>query len=154
MARPRKERLIRGLEIVRDQLKQALEGCDAEEFDWKPRPDMKSVKDMLRECGNVERVILTYAQTGERIEFDDAVEWNGDDLSSTLSDLKTVRKSTLNFLEELDESVLDETRQNMRGEDTEIEEFIRSIFVHEYYHVGQIIYNRWMLGHNPYEAKG
>lgn len=139
--------------MVRDQLKETLENCQTDEFDWKPQPDMKSVKDMLRECGSAERVILEYAKTGERIEFDSAVEWSGENLDSTLADLQSIRAITLDFIENVEDSMLDETRQNYRGEETEIEEFIRSIFVHEYYHVGQIIYNRWMLGHNPYDAK-
>lgn len=26
------------------------------------------------------------------------------------------------------------------------------IGMHEYYHLGQLVYNRWMLGYNPYDG--
>ncbi len=153
MPRPRTERLTRGLKIVRDQLIEAVQNCPPEEFDWKPRPGMKSVKDMLRECGGIEKVLLEYAKTGEQLDYQKIVKWSGEDLGTTLADLEKIREESLKFIGTLDEHDLDETRKNRRGEDTEVEEFLRSIYIHEYYHVGQIIYNRWMLGHNPYEKK-
>jgi len=150
MARPRKERLIKGFARVREQLVEALEGCNDEEFTWKPRPDMKSVQEMLRECGTIETIIVTYAQTEEQLEFETAVPWKGDNLKVTMKELEKIRGDTLQYIETLSEEELDATRLNPRGEETEIEEFLRSIYIHEYYHVGQIIYNRWLLGHNPY----
>lgn len=28
---------------------------------------------------------------------------------------------------------------------------VRWVARHEYYHLGQLIYNRWLLGYNPYK---
>ncbi|MBI1730106.1 DinB family protein [Candidatus Acetothermia bacterium] len=153
MARTRKERLTSGLKVVRDQLLDSLQGCQAEEFEWKPRPDMKSVKEMIRECGAVEKVLVNYARSGEQLDFQKAVQWTGEDLPSTLSDLEVIRRDTIQYINVLKDADFEQTRKNRRGEETEIEEFLRSIYTHEYYHVGQIIYNRWLLGYNPYKKQ-
>lgn len=149
MARPRKERILERMRRVRAELLETLKEVKAEEFDWKPRPDMKSVKDMLKECGAVEAVIVSLVRDGKAPDFEGAVAWSGEDLEAILSDLQRIREETERFLETCPEEKLDATFE-AGGRKLEGEEFLRFIPMHEYYHLGQIIYNRWMLGYNPY----
>lgn len=153
MARSRKERIVERLRRVRDELLGALKGTKPEEFEWKPRPDMKSVKDMLRECGAVETVVVGLVRDGKAPEFEGAVAWSGEDLGSTLSDLARIREETEAFLEACPEERLDQPFPLQQGRELEGEELLRLIATHEYYHVGQIVYNRWILGYNPYQQE-
>jgi len=151
MARSRRERIIADFNRIREELEETLKDCKPEEFDWKPRPDMKSVKEMLRECGIAEKVLVTLVRDGEMPPWEGAVSWSGEDLESTIRDLETIRQETLQFLEDCSDDDLDRMHTLRAGRELEGEDILRSIARHEYYHLGQIIYNRWLLGYNPYQ---
>jgi uncharacterized damage-inducible protein DinB len=153
MTRPRKERITADFKRIRDELFETLKNCKPEEFDWQPRPGMKSVKAMLRECGTLERVAISVMRDGKAPDWEKAVAWSGEDLSTTLKDLEKIRQETLAFLHSCTEAQLDKVYTLRPGRDLEGEELFRLITRHEYYHSGQIIYNRWLLGYNPYQVQ-
>ncbi len=85
------------------------------------------------------------------------MRWSGDDLNSILKDLEDIRRETLRYLDSLSDDDLHkpvempESWHQYTGPRLEPEEMIRWIARHEYYHLGQLIYNRWLLGYNPYK---
>ena len=153
MAMSRKERITDDFKRMRDQLNESLQGITPEEFSWKPRPDMKSVKDMLRECGEVEKIFITFFRDGKMLEFGKAAQWSGEDLSTTMADLEKIRQETLQTLHKAAEVDLEKMLKAPSGREWVGEELFRTVARHEYYHLGQTVYNRWMLGHNPYNKK-
>jgi uncharacterized damage-inducible protein DinB len=153
MAMSRKERIADDFKRIRDQLKESLEGLTQDEFTWKPRPDMKSVKEMLRECGEVEKLFVTFFRDGTMLEFGKAVQWSGEDVASTMADLEKIRQETIQALNQASEADLEKVLKAKSGREWVGEEIFRSSARHEYYHLGQVVYNRWLLGHNPYSKK-
>lgn len=153
MAMTRKERIADDLKRIRDQLKETLASSTPEEFTWKPRPDMKSVKEMLRECGEVETIFVAFFRDGTNLEFGKAVTWSGEDQAATIADLEKIRQETLAILNKSSDADLEKTMKAKSGREWVGEEIFRTLARHEYYHLGQIVYNRWMLGHNPYNKK-
>ena len=153
-----KARLLKELQEIRDELVETARSIKPEEFDWQPRPDMKSAKAMLQEIGAMEKVCVTVLAGGSKLEWEKAVQWSGDDLNSILKDLESIRKETLRYLESLSDDDLHkpvempESWHQYTGPRWEPEEMIRWIARHEYYHLGQLIYNRWLLGYNPYRG--
>lgn len=83
-------------------------------------------------------------------EFD---RWSGEDLQSTLADLEKIRQETLQFLGRCTDADLEKTHKVSPDRELETEEIFRLVARHEYYHLGQIIYNRWQLGYNPYKTE-
>ncbi len=153
MALTRKERIADDFKRIRDQLNESLQGITAEEFAWKPRPDMKSIKDMLRECGEVEKVFVAFFRDGTNLEFGKAVTWSGEDQASTMADLDKIRQETLETLNQASDADLEKVSKAKSGREWVGEEIFRTLARHDYYHLGQIVYNRWLLGHNPYNKK-
>lgn len=153
MAMTRKERIADDFKRIRDQLNESLQGITPEELTWKPRPDMKSVKDMLRECGEVEKIFVGFFRDGTQLDFGKAVQWSGEDFASTMADLEKIRQETIQTLSKASDADLEKMLKAKTGREWVGEEIFRTVARHEYYHLGQIVYNRWMLGHNPYNKK-
>jgi len=77
---------------------------------------------------------------------------------SALQVLERVRAQTLSYLNDCSEErietpvpLLEAWHGYFGGPTVEPEEIIRWVARHEYYHLGQIIIYRWMLGDNPYK---
>lgn len=156
---PRIERIVRELNDIRKELIQEAEKIKPEEFEWRPRPDMenRTAKGLLREIGTMEKICVNWFIHGTLLEWPNAVPWSGEDLSSTLNDLRTIRQETLQYFETCSDADLDAPRpvpeqwHQYCGTSWPLEEAVRWIARHEYYHLGQLIYNRWLLGYNPYQ---
>lgn len=153
-----KEFLLRELSEVRKELVETAAKIKPEEYDWHPRPDMKSAKDLLIEiCG--EEVWMNSLMKGKLIKWDEAeAKVNGEDLKSILNELDNVRKEIIEFISN---NTDDELFSHIEGFPQDIKdywggemipaEFLNFTQRHEYYHLGQLIYNRWLLGYNPYK---
>lgn len=154
VARIRKE-----LSVIRDELVKEAGKVLPEEFDWRPRPDMgaRTAKGLLQEIGTMEKICMTWFIEGAMLPWESAVTWSGEDLPAVLGDLDTIRQTTWQFLESCSDADLDPSRavpgpwHQYWGPTIALEEAFRWIARHEYYHLGQLIYNRWLLGHNPYK---
>jgi hypothetical protein len=53
--RSHRERLLKELSVIRRELSEEVQRLTPEEFDWAPRPDMKSFKAFLLEIGTMEK---------------------------------------------------------------------------------------------------
>jgi uncharacterized damage-inducible protein DinB len=157
--RSHKDRLIHDLTDIRKELISEVNRFKTEEFDWAPRPGMKSCKAILDEIARMEKVCGSYAATQSRPEWDKAVIFTGTDLAAYLTALEQVRAETLTYLSACTEEKLQtpipmpEAWQTYFGKTSEPEEMLRWITRHEYYHIGQLITYRWLLGDNPYKRQ-
>jgi len=153
--RPLKERLRCDLDTVRRELMTEAARIRLQDLDWRPQPGMKSCRDLLREIGTMEKLCVAWVSERAELSWDDAIAWSGEDLGSTLTDLVRVREETLVFLKSATEDTLQAPQPALwgsipHGPLAEPEEVLRWIARHEYYHLGQIVTYRWILGDNPY----
>ena len=158
MGRPHKDRLIYDFGEIRTELTAEVAKLKPEEFNWAPRPDMKSFKALLQEIGSMEKLSINWVAKQEMLDWETAVAWSGDTAEAIMNDLEAVRAETLAYLEGCTEEKLqtpipvpDAWRQYIPFEAIEPEELVRWPARHEYYHLGQIITYRWTLGDNPYK---
>lgn len=155
--RGHKERLTSEFNDIRKELTEEVKKLKSEEFDWAPRPEMKTCKGLLQEIGAMEKICVNWIASQSKLEWEKAVPWSGNDSQSTLNDLEKVRAETLQYLNACTEDKLqtsvpvpEEWHQYM-GKTVEPEEMLRWVARHEYYHLGQLITYRWILGDNPYK---
>lgn len=153
----RKDRTAETLHQIRGELLTTVEGTAPAEFVWEPRPGMKSMKALLQEIGTMERLHTLFLAEGAEGDWETVVQWHGDGLDDTLADLKAIRAETDGFLASCSMADFETPRaipepwQKWWGPEATPEAMLNWITMHEYYHLGQLVYNRWMLGHNPYE---
>ena len=157
---PRAERLQSEFDEIRSELIDVVSPLTPEEFEWAPREDMKNIRSLLREIGAEEKETSFCLIEKVRMDREEDIVWSGDDIQSTLADLASIRIDTLEYLDNVEEqelqlpNVLPEAWQSALGKKSmEPEELLRRVIRHEYYHLGQIITYKWILGHNPYKTK-
>ena len=161
--RPHRERLLKELRVIRMELSEEVQRLTPEEFDWAPRPDMKSFKALLLEIGTMEKFYIHWLLRHVALDWKEAENsLAGPEPRSVLEALGRVREETLSYLTDCTEEQL-QTPVPLPAEcpvgegpeywepTVEPAEVIRWIARHEYYHLGQIISYRWIQGHNPYE---
>lgn len=109
----------------------------------------------------MEKICMTWTTHQEMLGWETAVAWSGNTAESTLKDLAAIRAETLAYLNASTEETLEtpipvpsEWREYFSGDTIEPEEMIRWVIRHEYYHLGQLITYRWILGDNPYKPSG
>ena len=158
MGRPYKDRLLYDLNEVRRELTEEVAKLKPEEFDYAPEESMKSCKALLQEIGSMEKICLTWVARQQMLEWDTAVAWSGQNADAIMTDLEAIRAETLDYLDSSSEDSLqagvpvpDAWKQYMPFEAIEPEEMLRWVTRHEYYHLGQLITYRWILGDNPYK---
>ena len=93
--RSHKERLMSEFNDIRKELIEEVKKLKPEEFDWAPRPDMKTCKRLLEEIGVQEKIRVHWIASQSELEPETAVSWSGSDSQSTLNDLEKVRCETL-----------------------------------------------------------
>ena len=151
------EKWFENLKEIREELIDTVKTITEEEFTWEPKPGMKSAKALLIEIA-VGELWLNHFLTNP----DKPLLWKeaftlvkGDTLASLLAELDSIRKNTLKLYSEYPEAdlFLEKTWPNDPEKTFSPEESMRYLIQHEYYHLGQLIYNRWMLGYNPYKSK-
>lgn len=154
----RKEQIQTELDEIRQELLDTAKGIKPEEFTWEPRPGMKSAKALLQEIGAMEKIHTVFLAQNTIISWENAVPWSGESLQAVVSDLQTIRQETLTFLRLCSDRDFESPRpipepwQQWWGKEASPEMMLRWVARHEYYHLGQLIYNRWLLGYNPYNT--
>lgn len=99
---------------------------------------------------------MVYSALGERPN-DDAPAGSDTETAPILDGLARVRAATTRYLngasdEQLRSPIaMPEEWHQYFGPSVEPEELIRWVARHEYYHLGQLIIYRWLLGDNPYQ---
>jgi hypothetical protein len=143
-------------------LSQEVERLKPEEFDWAPRPDMKTFKALLQEIGTMEKVCVGWLLHQAVLDWKDAESSLGLDRNepgAAIQALGRVRKETVDYLNACSEAqlqtpvLLPEEWHVYWGPTIEPEEVVRWVARHEYYHLGQFITYRWILGDNPYKRE-
>jgi uncharacterized damage-inducible protein DinB len=157
--RPHAERLRPELDAIRTELAKEIQQLGSEEFDWAPRPDMKTFKQLLQEIGTMEKLCIRWLTHQEMLdwkEVEGALAGTNSTPTSVLQALELVRAETLQYLQSCSEEQLQtpvplpEEWHRYWSPTIEPEEILRWVGRHEYYHLGQIISYRWTQGHNPY----
>jgi uncharacterized damage-inducible protein DinB len=160
MGRTRITTLQRILKDIRTELLKEAEKIKPEEYNWEPRPGMRTFNGQIQEIGTMEKICIHNLRTQQPLDWGKAIAWSGEDLIAHLKDLEGVRKETNQFLDSLaDDKELDKPHQLLpdwrqywwNQESVATEEMLRWIARHEYYHLGQIISYLWLLGNNPYK---
>lgn len=151
------ERWFTNLKENRDELIETVATIKPEEFTWEPRPGMKSAKDLLAEIAAGELWLNNFLENPEKkLSWDDAFKQvKSDSLEILMKELETLREKTIHHYKNIpEEDLLKEYElPAYPGQTFSPEEAMRYTIQHEYYHLGQLIYNRWMLGFNPYKEK-
>lgn len=162
MPRQIAERLIHELLQIRAELREVVAPIPDSDIDWAPEPSMKSYRQQLHEIGAMQAetaIILTEKRMPSWDECKANVQ--GDSLPSILASLDGTLNELINQLKLMTDDELrstfplDESNAKFFGVavHVELEELIRFIARHEYYHLGQIVTYRWIQGHNPYEKE-
>jgi len=150
------EKWFENLKEIREELLDTVRNCTEDEFIWVPKPGMKSAKALLIEIAAGE-LWLDHFLTNP----DEPLSWKaafdlvkGNILPDLLNELAAIRQKTIVLFQQFTEKELfeEKTWPNDSTKTFSPEETMRYLIQHEYYHLGQLIYNRWMLGYNPFQS--
>lgn len=150
-----KEQIIKDLNFIRNELISVAGLITPEELDWAPKPDMKSIRYLLQEIGIMEQICVAWISDGVELPWDTCVAWSGDTLECLLADLAKIRQNTLSYIADVTNEQLNSLSPALWGEfmgcdRIEPARMLHWLSKHEYYHLGQIVTYRWILGANPY----
>jgi uncharacterized damage-inducible protein DinB len=152
LLQPRFARVRRDLDQIVDRLTPDL-------LDWAPLEGMRTISGQIVEILEIEIPMVPRLQDGRRLSEDEINQSVGDpaSLDSLKRRLKEVRQQTLNYLDSLSESDLEEEVSYggrwfgsfwlpvlPRGE------VFLNVVEHEFYHIGQLTSYLWARGDNPY----
>jgi uncharacterized damage-inducible protein DinB len=148
------EKWLENLNEIRDELIDTASSIKPQEYAWEPRPGMKSAKSLLAEIAAGE-IWLNHFLTNpeQKLTWDNSFKQvKSDSLEIVLEFLSTLREKTIHLYKNIPEEDLLKEYELPGHPDQKIspEEAMRYMIQHEYYHLGQLIYNRWLLGYNPY----
>lgn len=150
------EKWFQNLQEIREELIDTVQNMTENELNWVPKEGMKSAKSLLIEIAAGEIWLDSFlTNPGEKLSWKEAFKQvKGNDLPSLLSELASLRQNTITIFSQYTEKELFEEKQwpNDPEKTFSPEETMRYLIQHEYYHLGQLIYNRWIQGHNPYKS--
>lgn len=153
-------RLKNRLAIVRADLDQVISRLDDSLLDWAPREGMRTVKGQLLEIAGTERQLMEWIQQEREMPYQEAMDFGArsNTLTGLVSVLADVRTGTLAYLDSLTVDQLTTPRpfphgwfESLRMDAVPLEEPIRSLAQHEWYHVGQLVSYLWSRGDDPYK---
>jgi uncharacterized damage-inducible protein DinB len=151
------DKWMENLKEIREELLETVSTIKPEEFNWEPRPGMKSAKALLTEIAAGEIWLNSFlTDPTQKVTWDNAFKQvKADDLDTILKELAALREKTIKQFKIIpEEDLLKEFEIPGQGaQKFSPEEAMRYTIQHEYYHLGQLIYNRWLLGYNPYSEK-
>jgi uncharacterized damage-inducible protein DinB len=151
------DKWFENLKEIRDELTETVSSMKPEEFTWEPRPGMKSAKSLLSEIAAGEIWLIDFlTNPKQKLTWDNAFKQvKADSLSEIMIELGILREKTIQLFKNIpEEDLLKEyDLASHPSQKFSPEEAMRYTIQHEYYHLGQLIYNRWLLGYNPYEIK-
>jgi uncharacterized damage-inducible protein DinB len=150
------DKWFENLREIREELMDTVKNITEEEFTWVPKPGMKSAKALLIEIAAGELWLDHFLTNPEPISWKSAFELvKGNTLESLSLELESIRKKTIQLFSQYTEAELFEEKAWPNDPDKTMspEETMRYLIQHEYYHLGQLIYNRWMLGYNPFQSE-
>lgn len=140
--------------VVRNYLDRTLDRFAEDDFFWSPGTGIKTVAEQILEIADKDRESVLWIQTGkwpddEPPSFDLATS----SLSTARSRLAEIRTTTLAFLDCLTEAQLESPMLCPEGwleslglPECPVSEVLRNIAAHEWYHAGQLVTYRLLLG--------
>ncbi len=141
-------------DVVRNYLDRTLDRFTEEEFNWSPGEGLKTVAEQILEMADKDRESVLWIQTGvwpddQPATFDPAVTT----LRDSRAILAEIRKETLVFLDSMSEEELaspvycpEAWLESLGLQQCPVSEVLRNIAAHEWYHTGQLIVYRRLLG--------
>jgi len=154
-----KSRLLFDIGDIRKELTKEVQELKPEELDYVPREgvNMKSIRAILEEIGAMEAVTVHMITDGKELDWGEALSTMAMaevDPSGALRTLASLRATTERYLESTTDDALrtpialpESWHQYFSSPVVEPEELIRWVGKHEYYHLGQIITYKWILGY-------
>ena len=154
-----KYRLAFDLNGIREELSKEIQELKAEELDYVPRAEvnMKSIRAILDEIGAMEVLTVHMLTNGEEMDWGEAVKQvalTGVDPQGAVQSLNQIRARTDSYLESATDDSLrtpvplpESWHQYFSSPVVEPEELLRWVAKHEYYHLGQIITYKWIIGY-------
>ena len=142
---------------VRQDLDATLSRFGDTDLSWSPRDGMRTVGGQLLEIADKDREVVIWMKTGvwpddEPPSFD-LETTNLDQARTALAD---IRQTTLVYIDSMTEAELEMPIrppevwwETMRLPECPRSEVLRNIAAHEWYHTGQLVIYRWMLGDDP-----
>ena len=97
------------------ELSDEVQRLTPEEFDWPPRPDMKSFRALLLEIGTMEKISATWLATGNMLEWDMSAYAPSKTLQSGLTELDSIRAETKAYLESIGAKPFPATPEELRA---------------------------------------
>jgi len=153
-------RLKNRLELVREDLEQAISRIGEDMLGWAPREGMRTIRGQLLEIAATERQNLAWLQERKQLSFQEAEDFGGleNSLDGLKQALRDTRKETLDLIEGKSENELrapipmpERWFESLKLPEVPLEEVIRSIAAHEWYHTGQLVSYLWARGDDPYK---
>ena len=159
MALSRHDLLKGRFDHVRAFFNEILPRLTPELLDWAPAEGMRTVSGQLMEIIGVEMALVPRLKEGKEYSYNEIDEMIGDpnSLENLLNQLEETRRVTLEYLDSLSESDLEEEVASgkqwfgtfWKPVMPRAEHFL-NISEHEFYHVGQLTVYLWMRGEDPY----
>lgn len=151
------DKWLENLKEIRDELIETTKTITSEEYTWEPRPGMKSAKALLTEIAAGEIWLIHFLRNPEeKLSWDNSFKQvKAENLETILTELEVLRRQTIELFQKIPPDDLLKEYEIPGHPDQKFspEEAMRYMIQHEYYHLGQLIYNRWLLGYNPYTEK-
>ena len=155
-----KELIKARFDIVREDLDEVTARLSDDMLAWAPAPGMRTIKGQLEEIAGTEVQAITWMRDRAQIPYEEAMAFGDktETLDGLRSVLRTVRTSTLEYLDSLSEQDLatpapfpERWFESLRLPSVPPSEAFRSIAQHEWYHVGQLVSYLWARGDDPYK---
>ena len=149
--------LIARFDRVRHDLDRVLDLLNNDDLDWSPHEGMLTIRGQLREVADKEVETLEWLATGVwPDDYEGSFEPDAT-LSTIRGRLGRIRTETLSLLAGMDENALRRDVANPEGwwealglPVCPLDEILRNIAAHEWFHTGQIIAYLGARGEDPY----
>lgn len=153
------QRLTNRLELVREDLNEAIGRLGSFDMNWAPREGMRTVGGQLKEIAVTEHQIYTWLATGHQVSYKELDQlFERATLAEYIELLDQTREDTMVYLRsKTDEELRTPIKmpegwfESLKMAEVPPSEVIRSIAQHEWYHTGQLVSYLWMHGDDPYE---
>lgn len=145
------------LSIVRKQFDRVLDRFSEDDLTWRPAPTAKTVAEQILEIVDKDRESIRWLQTGTWPDDEPpSFEVESTTLDEMREAMRRIRQDTLTYIDSLSESELEALHPSPEGwlealglPQCPRSEIIRNIAAHEWYHVGQLVTYRCLLGDDP-----
>jgi hypothetical protein len=148
------------LAIVREDLDEVIGRLSDELLPWAPSPGMRTIGGQLEEIAGTEVQAMAWLTERRHIPYNEAMEFGErrSSLRGLTGILAEVREGTLAHLNSLSTAELEESVpfpdgwfEGLRLPHCPRAEAFRSLAMHEWYHVGQLVSYLWARGDDPYK---